>query len=132
MGKCPNEDCQKNVSKRLDGHDKTLYGQDGIGGVVSCLKKFVTKASVRWTVAITIPFIFLAFVSFSDTRNVLKSVEETTVRINKEIEDGYRRETRIKVLENQYIDLKCAVSDLKKQQRDDTEKILLAIDSIKR
>ena len=39
---CPNKDCKA----RVDGHHATLYGPDGMGGVVSCMKKFVTKKAV--------------------------------------------------------------------------------------
>jgi TolA-binding protein len=39
---CPNKDCKA----RVDGHHATLYGPDGMGGVVGCMKKFVTKKAV--------------------------------------------------------------------------------------
>jgi len=43
---CPKDCLQKHaaIKKRVDGHDKTLYGEDGAGGVVARGSAFVKKS----------------------------------------------------------------------------------------
>ncbi len=38
---CPNQDCKKVV----DGHNHTLYGKDGMGGVVACVKNKLSRST---------------------------------------------------------------------------------------
>ena len=39
--------------KKIESHSKTLYGSDGIGGIVGCMSRFVTKRGVAiWIVAV--------------------------------------------------------------------------------
>ena len=53
MAKCPNEDCKENFEKKVDGHSKTLYGPDGTGGVVACIKSKVSKKTMAfWTLGL--------------------------------------------------------------------------------
>ncbi len=39
---CPNPDCKKKV----EGHGHTLYGKDGMSGIVACLSKKVSRSTV--------------------------------------------------------------------------------------
>jgi len=53
--KCPPE-CQnelKHIDSNLKGYSKTLYGDDGASGLVSCVKSKVSKkALIGWVVSI--------------------------------------------------------------------------------
>ena len=50
MADCPNIDCQK----RQDGHHTTLYGNGGMGGLVSCIQKKVSRTFLMWCAVIAI------------------------------------------------------------------------------
>lgn len=49
-GECPNSDCKDRVA----GHHTTLYGKDGMGGVVACVGKKLSRST-----AITIALVIL-------------------------------------------------------------------------
>jgi len=50
MNDCPNPDCQK----RLEGHHTTLFGKDGMGGLVRCTQRMVTRNFLMWCAVIVI------------------------------------------------------------------------------
>ena len=41
---CPNAQCKEELQKDIEGHQKTLYGKDGMSGLVACVKKNVPKS----------------------------------------------------------------------------------------
>ena len=47
---CPNTECQK----RQDGHHTTLYGKAGMGGLVACVQKMVSRTFLMWCAVIAI------------------------------------------------------------------------------
>lgn len=70
MGECPSKECHE----RVIGHHRTLYGLDGTGGIVGCMKQFVKKKTV-WIalIAIGIPLIVTGIkVWSSQEQSVLK------------------------------------------------------------
>lgn len=50
MTECPNDDCKENFERRISGHDRTLYGPEGTGGVVACVKTKVSKRTLYGSV----------------------------------------------------------------------------------
>ena len=45
MSKCPNEECHE----RVGGHQVTLYGEDGRGGIVG---DYVSKRFIQWIITV--------------------------------------------------------------------------------
>lgn len=43
---CPNTECKATIEKKLSHHDFTLYGKDGLGGIVSCLKDKISRKTL--------------------------------------------------------------------------------------
>lgn len=74
MGECPDAGCQK----KLNGHHTTLYGPDGMGGVVgeqgklkTCLNKMIPKSWLwKLVVSILIPFVCIFVYMWSDVKSM--------------------------------------------------------------
>ena len=48
MGEC------EEIKSRVEGHHATLYGKEGTGGIVGCVKKKVSRSFLMWCVVVLI------------------------------------------------------------------------------
>jgi len=131
---CPSKECHD----RVDRYGRTIYGDDGIGGIVgaisridTALERFVTK-KFAWSLfislmgVITLSVIFFANI-WSDTRLI------TDLRQNAD-----SREKRLIRVEEQVSNIRYTQSallnklnDMAKQRQDDMGKIFKSLSEIK-
>ena len=140
---CPFVDCHQMVR----GHDATLFGSDGMEGVVGkqnenrhdldILKERVITRRALWIFcfalipcALGIIASFLLF--WSDTRLVSKIVERNTGLIQENLRKDEAQETAIVQLKEQYIALDKSVSSLSRVMITNTREILDAIQQSKK
>jgi hypothetical protein len=63
MANCSDKECKENIQKDITRLFKTLYGEDGTGGVVSCVKQKVSTTSIR-TYFFAILTLFVTFMGY--------------------------------------------------------------------
>jgi hypothetical protein len=64
-GDCPNDECHERVAR----HQRTLYGPDGDGGLVDCVRKCVKRPPISVCVSILVIIIGLAATAFGFVQN---------------------------------------------------------------
>ncbi len=79
---CPKE-CQesfKNVKEDIEGHQKTLYGAEGTGGVVACISKKVSRRTLTGSVlgVLAVLAIFIVYGMRASAEEKDKRQENTT------------------------------------------------------
>ena len=100
MTECPNPECYKKV----EGHQKCLFGDDGMGGIVGCLKKMLTKKqSWIFLVIILLPLVVTGIKVWSG--------QESNPFLYATKSENAEQESRIIRLEEQY---KNIISSLKR------------------
>ncbi|MDY6893810.1 MAG: hypothetical protein SVO01_00105 [Thermotogota bacterium] len=106
-GDCPNEECHK----KMEGYGRTLYGPDGDGGLVDCVRKCIKRPPVSVCVAIIGIVIGLAATAFGFVQNHgerIVALEQNTV--------SYRQSQReLKAdMNKEFDELKAMIRDLRK------------------
>lgn len=104
MTKCPNDDCKSNFQREIYGHSKTLYGTEGTGGLVGCVKGKVSKKSV-----VVVVLSILGIIG-------LFTVQSLTAWSNAK-DERKENKTSIAVLKSQYESINKNIEDIKEQQK---------------
>jgi len=113
MTGCPNQECQKN----LDGARKTLYGNDGTGGLVRCVTEKLSKK---------IAIAFMVFFISTGSGFVLYGMDKNGKQ-HKEINQNAQQ---IEVIKTEMKHIKNSVDKLKKGQ-DEIRENQIRIEQIK-
>ena len=114
---CPDPECHK----RLEGMASTLYGSDGTGGVVGCLKEKVPKKWI-WIIVLAFGLPALAFGANLWHKSNSRELEFA----QKEVVNDH--EVRLRVQENRYEEIIETMKQLKRNQeemRKDIRKLLI-------
>ena len=131
---CPNEDCRENLVNKLTGHDKTLYGTDGRGGVtrdVGDIKKELdTKVSRKGVTSVALGMVATAVTLVIVILSAWGSAKDERVQNSKEISTlRERQEQQYVAIRDDIKDLKTAQDEMVKKQID-PDKFLLEIGKI--
>lgn len=118
---CSDPECKRNMEREIKGIKKTMFGEDGLGGVAGAQKDTVTKKMV-WCVFVVlgIPLAISllglwVFYKSADLRFAsVKEVNAQTVRISLQEE---RTRTVLGRIEELRADLEKAVTEIKKEIR---------------
>jgi len=93
--RCPLE-CQnelKHINNDLTGHDKTLYGDDGISGLVSCVKSKVSKkALIGWVgsiVGILAMFTVAGLTAWGNAKDERKENKSSIAVIQNDVQNKF-------------------------------------------
>jgi hypothetical protein len=114
---CPSKECREKVN----GYHTTLYGEDGLGGLVkevgrkaneSCLRqKYITKPS-----SVLVGFLLVAFLSFGGTIIKVWSFSENSGNVYADQETVREHKERIALLEQGFETIEEDIGDIKKSQ----------------
>lgn len=110
MAGCPNETCKENLEKEIKKFNSTLYGDDGLKGLVAKINEKVSSTSVRTyflgTLSVLVFFIGYGLNAWSSAREeriqnktnieIIQNKLETIEESMKEI-----KEVQAKILNNQ-------------------------------
>ena len=93
--KCPLE-CQlelKHINDGLDGHGKTLYGNDGASGLVSCVKSKVSKkALMAWigsVIGILAMFTVAGLTAWGNAKDERKDNKQSIAVIQSDVQNKF-------------------------------------------
>lgn len=122
MSECPNKDCRD----RVDGHHKTLYGDDGRGGVTADVQKKADKGCLREymkkpPVVLIVALITMILVPTIVTGVKVWSGQEMSPHIYAKKEKVSDHETRISVAEERYKQIQKDVSEIKEAIKEQNE-----------
>lgn len=116
MNGCPDSDCKAEVtgtSKTVKGHHTTLFGFDGMGGVVGCMAKKVSKKGL---IGLTFAILALFGGAFGYTVDVLKEDRANIVkRVNGNEDKLIAIETDVQQFGQAMIENKASLEDIKEQ-----------------
>lgn len=103
MPDCPDKECKKNIEKQINGHAKTLYGSEGITGLVS---KVNDKVSRSWLATTTISMLGILVV-------IVIALQGGYAERAKNIKEN---EKSISVIQEQLSDIDKDLDEIKKKQ----------------
>jgi len=113
---CPSPECRKNV----EGMRRTLFGRDGAGGVVGCMKEKVPKRWLWWIIlAFGLPAASFAATTWYKAKSA--ELRFATVRVTTD------HEARIRVLESRTAEISQVLKRIEDNQgefRSDIKKLL--------
>jgi len=87
---CPIPEFKKAIEDKVEGHHATLYGKEGIGGVVGCMKKKISRSFLMWCAIIMVSILGaiggLAYRAYSEGNQ--QRQETVKVQINSMVRES--------------------------------------------